>query len=286
VRIERADAGRDIPLLPPPCSQYLDPVGFSPSDGEWISPDTEIVLSWSPTSNLPTGHTRWRVDLQDASYQFSLSTSETSLPYAAFNHPATPIGWNYWRLIGEVAPSEGAEYEPFCSERAWRTFFIHHIVYMPGPGAEETEPSVEPTSTSTPTSTPTVTVTPTSESEVCVYEALQNANCRASDYVESVQIAILLQGETAELIALNPEYTHGKFELQNQQQCWIWLGLLDGPPNPFGTCDVPVVDPPPMPTDTPTPLACRPDLDKEACEASGGEWSGELVGATGCVCPE
>jgi hypothetical protein len=55
--------------------------------------------------------------------------------------------------------------------------------------------------------------------ELCIYTSLRNVNCRASDYVESSLIAILMQGEEAKLFYLNPTFTHGKFELAAEQQC-------------------------------------------------------------------
>ncbi len=114
--------------------------------------------------------------------------------------------------------------------------------------------------------------------EKCVYESLANANCRESDYPESVQMAIMTEGETAELVALNPEFTHGLFELESERQCWIWLGLLTGPENPWGTCNVDLIDPPDKPS------VCQSDLNEEQCIAAGGEW---VVGAAPyCICPE
>jgi hypothetical protein len=85
-----------------------------------------------------------------------------------------------------------------------------------------------------------------------------------------------MQGESAELLALNPEYTHGQFEL-GQELCWIWLGLLDGPENPFGTCSVPILDPAP---------ACTPELDEAACILAGGQMSETRTTGPYCVCPE
>lgn len=114
-------------------------------------------------------------------------------------------------------------------------------------------------------------------------EAINKANCRSSDYAESDYVDELLVGETAELIALNPEFTHGLFELDNGQ-CWSWLGLLDGPENPFGTCNVPIVDP--LTALTETPLACSPDLDPDACELAGGYMSDTRTTAPICICPE
>ncbi|NIS81301.1 MAG: hypothetical protein GTO14_14105, partial [Anaerolineales bacterium] len=269
--------------LEPLCSQYLDPDGYRPTAGSVFDLDQEPLLSWTPLSSLPDVDLRWRIDLLPPNGDMhSLTTSNTSLSFAGFNLSPLPTERFRWRLTSEVVGPEGDGWEAFCAPTDWLPFS-----FKP-PAQEETPedtPTPSPTPTQTPTTTVTLTTTPTPTPEMCVYTALQNANCRASDYMESAQIAVLLQGETAELIALNPEFTHGKFELQSQQQCWIWLGLMDGPPNPFGTCGVPVVDPPPKPTDTPTPFACSPDLDKESCEASGGEWTGGTAGAPSCTCP-
>jgi hypothetical protein len=120
--------------------------------------------------------------------------------------------------------------------------------------------------------------------EACFYEANRNSNCRMSDYQESKLIAILMQGERAELIGLNPELTHGKFLMENDRKCWIWLGLMEGPENPVETCEVPVTDPPPKPE--PEPIQCQPDLPKDECERSGGTWSEGMASASRCVCPQ
>jgi hypothetical protein len=83
------------------------------------------------------------------------------------------------------------------------------------------------------------------------------------------------------LLALNPELTHGQFALASAEQCWISLGVMEGPDDPEETCGVPIVDPAPKPVE----VTCRPDMDREACEASGGEWGGGRVTAQGCICP-
>jgi hypothetical protein len=114
---------------------------------------------------------------------------------------------------------------------------------------------------------------------------LENSNCRASDDQGSKIVDILMQGESAELQALNPERTHGKFLTPNLRTCWIWLGLMEEPDKPLERCEAPVEAPPePPPTDTPVP-ACSPDMDQEACETSGGVWSDTRTGAPRCVCP-
>ena len=52
-------------------------------------------------------------------------------------------------------------------------------------------------------------------SEGCFYTALSNTNCRQSDYRESDPVAIVMEGESALLVGLNPDYTHGLFELES-----------------------------------------------------------------------
>ena len=99
--------------------------------------------------------------------------------------------------------------------------------------------------------------------------------------MDAEQVALLEHGEIAVLVALNPELTHGLFALDSAQQCWISLGVMDGLEDPMETCGVPIVDPEPKPEQR----ACSPDMDQEACEASGGEWAGGRVGAPSCICP-
>lgn len=170
--------------------------------------------------------------------------------------------------------------EPLAVPGLPHDFLIHH------PWEENIPPDLplpsvtalpSPTRTSTPqrTSSPTI--------EHCVFTALQNAHCRASDQVGSSELDILMQGEMAELIALNSTYTHGRFRLQNQVECWIRLGLLEGPENPFGTCGVPVIE---LPRVTPTSHVCDSNLDQAECEASGGMWNAGLSAEPYCVCPE
>ena len=114
-------------------------------------------------------------------------------------------------------------------------------------------------------------------SEGCFYTALSNTNCRESDYRESDPVAIVMEGESALLVGLNPAYTHGLFELGSGAQCWMWFNTLEGPENPLGTCGVQLVNPPAPPVEP----ACRSDLDESGCLAAGGEY---IVGV-GCRCP-
>jgi CSLREA domain-containing protein len=118
------------------------------------------------------------------------------------------------------------------------------------------------------------------ENKLCVYTALRNTNCRASDHTESNLVEILMEGDIAHLIALNPEYTHGLFQLESGKQCWVWLEMMDGDRNPCGNCPVEIVDPPAAPVSN----ACSADMDESRCTAAGGEW---VVGATRyCKCPQ
>ncbi len=122
----------------------------------------------------------------------------------------------------------------------------------------------------------------------CYYTATRNVNCRASDYVGSSLIAIVMQGEGAKLLSLNPIFTHGKFELVSGPQCWIALWLLDGPSDPYKMCQVSVVDaPPPIESsdlggsDSPV---CSSDLDEGSCLATGGNWVKSFVRPPYCEC--
>jgi len=114
-------------------------------------------------------------------------------------------------------------------------------------------------------------------SEGCFYEALSSTYCRVSDYRESDPVAIVSAGESALLVGLNPEYTHGLFELESGDRCWMWFNTLDGPENPLGTCGVQQVNPP----EPPEEIECRIDMNEAECSAAGGEWT---AGA-GCMCP-
>lgn len=121
----------------------------------------------------------------------------------------------------------------------------------------------------------------------CYYTATRNVNCRASDYVESSLIAILMQGEVAKLLFLNSTFTHGRFEIAPLQQCWIALGLMQDPADPVKMCEVSVVDaPPPIESsdlggsDSPV---CSSDLGENDCLAAGGNCVSGATGAN-CVC--
>ncbi len=130
---------------------------------------------------------------------------------------------------------------------------------------------------------PDLIVTP----DLCYYTAKRTINCRVSDYIESSLIAILMQDEEAKLLYLNPTFTHGKFELLNNSQCWISLGLMHGPSDPYKMCKVFVVDAPPSREssnlDESESPVCSSGLDEASCLAAGGNWVGGGAGAP-CDC--
>jgi len=238
------------------CEQYMDPAGFSPAYGDVLEIDEDPLLEWSAAGPLPEGQIRWRVDLIGAeNLELSQWTSDSHLLFSTFGVNPFPGSRYLWQVVGEQAEGSGP-FEEFCTSITWRSFRLGSLPYMEG------------------------------MPDVCLYTAIRNPTCRASDYVESAQIAVLQHGESAELVALNPELTHGQFELASMQQCWISLGMMDGPDNPVETCAVPEVDPAPKPADPPTPVDCSPEMDREACEASGGVLSGGPASAPICTCPE
>ncbi len=255
----------------PSCGDYIEPDSLTPADGTVFELEDDPEFSWSPLENILPDSVRWTVELsRHPDPALSQSTSEEYLMFSSFALQPEPGEIYKWRLSGEMGGSEDCSWRLFCAPTDWLPFQFERPVI-----------AAEPSDTPEPSPTPTQTPTPTPD--VCVYTAIRNANCRSSDYSESEKINTLMQGERAELLALNPEYTHGQFEL-GQEFCWIWLSLLDGPENPFGTCNIPIIDPPAAPTET--PLACNPDLDPDACEMAGGHMSDSRTTAPYCVCPD
>ncbi|MGD8760203.1 MAG: hypothetical protein PVJ07_08115, partial [Anaerolineales bacterium] len=251
-----------VPLMPI-CDQFLDPSAYVPANGA-VLPDGDFSFAWDWLLDPPQEPVLWLLELQGpGGTVLSQVTEDMSLAFNAFGHPPDPCSVFAWRLSGETLDPAGAR-QPFCDPTPWRAFMIGQYPPLDAPPWTFEAPGIP---------------------EGCLYSSIRNSMCRASDYVESDEIAILQPGEIAELMALNPEHTHGLFELASMQQCWIWLELMDGPDDPIETCGVPVVDPAPRPTDDDTRASCRPDLDREACEAAGGTMSTDLTTAPYCICP-
>ena len=262
----------DLTALIPTCSAYLDPQSFEPQDGEILLSEN-FDFEWAWLNEPVNGEFRWVVELNGPDESSQETTEEFSIPFTAFGLGFDDGDHFFWRLTADQFDDASAEWEPFCAPSTWQTFQIGLSPLLAPPWTPDT-PEEQP---------PTPTNTPEPSDELCLYTALRNSNCRQSDYSESLQISILMQGENAELLALNPEFTHGQFDL-GQGSCWIWLGLLEGPVNPYDTCNVPVIDPPPPPTAT--PQTCTAELDEEACIASGGYWPSGELDKSYCICPE
>jgi len=126
--------------------------------------------------------------------------------------------------------------------------------------------------------------------EICTYTALKNVNCRESDYVDSQITAILMEGDQAQIIAINPALTHGKFMLDTLEECWIYLPLMDGADDPVVDCQIPTVSAPrlivnPPKDNRPKTKTCSKDLGFSDCTAAGGHMSTGTTSAPYCICP-
>ena len=87
---------------------------------------------------------------------------------------------------------------------------------------------------------------------------IQDTNCRASDFTASQNLATLLKGEFAEILAINPALTHVRIiQPKTETRCWVWLDLVDiqfgyEPVTPDQLRDlIPVQQPPAPPTSPP-----------------------------------
>jgi predicted outer membrane repeat protein len=119
----------------------------------------------------------------------------------------------------------------------------------------------------------------------CVYTASKNSNCRESDFNQAPVLEILMEGETAALVALNPENTYGKFSLQSGEQCWMALHLMT-PPDGSGDCPVSMENPLQVPVEKePETKTCKPTMGEAACKRAGGTWIEGITEADHCSCP-
>jgi len=240
----------------PVCEQYINSADRYPKSGAIYAIGEDPTLEWLPGDPLPEGEIRWMIQLRTpADTTLEQWLTSTSLAFSSFDQQPNEGDTYEWRIWGEENSTTPGSWSDFCTPTFWWSFRF-------GPLPEVASPP-----------------------DVCIYRAIRNPTCRASDYVESALITYLQHGESAELVALNPELTHGKFELASMQQCWIVLELMDGPGNPVETCTVPEVDPAPKAVETPTTPACSPDLDRETCELSGGTWNERASASSQCVCP-
>jgi hypothetical protein len=119
----------------------------------------------------------------------------------------------------------------------------------------------------------------------CVYQVSKNSNCRESDFNQAPVVVILMQGDSAALVALNPENTFGKFALQSGEHCWIALNLMQ-PQGDSEECPVPEENPIQIPEEKePEKKNCKPTMGEAACKRAGGKWVGGITEAPHCSCP-
>lgn len=128
---------------------------------------------------------------------------------------------------------------------------------------------------------PQPTPSPTAAIDHCLFEALRNTNCRLSDCTTAEIVTTLPMGETAQLVGMNPQGTHGLFELQTGEACWMLMGLLTG--GDALVCNPVIAIPPLCPTPVEGGIDCAPDLDPEDCTKAGG--TPDINGFVPCICP-
>ena len=101
---------------------------------------------------------------------------------------------------------------------------------------------------------PTFTITPTATSSIPMLTVSVNTNCREGPGTGYELLGALLVGETAEVVGRPASGSSNYLIIKNPdgpENCWVWLehatvtGDLSG---------LPYITPPPLATDTPTPI--------------------------------
>ncbi len=135
-----------------------------------------------------------------------------------------------------------------------------------------------PTPTATPTSTATPTVTPTATLVSFSGMFGSNAFCRKGPGTAYENVTAFEAGHVVELVARSEPgiplwwYIH---DLQFNIYCWVSGSVIETDVDPEL---LPVRASPPLPTPTPTQIACRTDLTEEQCIQADGTWRRPLTG--------
>ena len=111
----------------------------------------------------------------------------------------------------------------------------------------------------------------------------QSAFCRVGPDLVFDDVTAFEAGTELTLLGYNPERTWGKFEKMVNEirvQCWISLPAVQL----TGGENAPILPVPARPTEVVGPV-CKPELDRAACEAAGGQYFVGAASAT-CLCPE
>jgi hypothetical protein len=281
------DSDEDVILTP--CEAILDDSQLTPQDGQTLQLGTSVDLAWVflPSGVATTPNIRWSVDLYPpGGVSLTQETDQMWLPLSAFS-VAQEIGLYRWRV--------SAEYESTPS--VWRTFCVTSVWFSFRLEAPSASPTVTTTATppaiSTPTLTSTATVTPSpTPMDICkdpvIVMASENLNCRQGSDVSFKIVGTLMQGESIEVMAVNPSQTWAYVPNPSFPDaglsCWLWLGSTETATGDL-SCSAIRADPStPAPTDTVVPPTCQPDLSREACEAAGGRWE-VLPDGISCICP-
>lgn len=261
---------------PPDCMEFLSPE-MMPPDGAIFGTYDNPEFKWEVIGELPDTFAHWRLELTGPDgLQLYRTTTETSMSWSAFGVIPSPGDVYAWRVGGEQVGDDG-RYFDFCFNGRWRRLQM-------GPRSEAVRPpwTREPsdTPTVTPTVTPTPTETPTPTRETTIITAIMDLTCRDGTNRQHRERDYLMEGESAEVVAVNSDRTHAKIITPLRGiLCWVWLGGTEG-----DTSGAPVTRTPPPPTPTPTALVCSEDLPKDLCAQSGGTWIESVTRAPYCDC--
>lgn len=263
----------------PDCMEFLSPE-MMPPDGAVFETYDNPEFKWEVIGELPDDFARWRLEIVGPDgLQLYRTTTETSMFWSEFGVVPSPGDVYAWRLGGEQVGADG-RFTDLCIDGRMRRLQMGHES-EPGQPSWTREPSDTPTVT--PTVTPTSTETPTPTREKTIIRAIMDLWCREGTTKFHKEKGSLMEGETAEVIAVNSDRTHAL--IPNPQwggTCWVWLGGTEtesGDPN-----RAPVTRTPPPPTPTPTTLVCSEDLPKDLCIQSGGTWIESVTRAPYCDC--
>jgi hypothetical protein len=281
------DSDEDVILTP--CETLLDGSQLTPQDGQTLQLGTSVDLAWAfvPSGVATSADVLWTVELDPpGGVSLTQETDQMWLPLSAFN-VTQEIGLYRWR-ISAVYQSVPSVWRTFCVKSIWFSFRLEAPSASPTVTTTATPPAI-----STPTLTPTATIasspTPT---DICkdpvIVTATENLNCRQGSDVSFKIVGTLMQGDSIEVIAVNPSqawaYVPNPSFPDASLSCWIWLALTETTTGDLSCATIRADPPTPAPTDTVAPPACRPDLSREACGAAGGRWE-VLPDGTGCICP-
>jgi uncharacterized protein YraI len=208
--------------------ELVAPVLVAPADGATVAPDPVLVWSYPDDGCHPYSYT---IDISE-----DPSFADVSWGFGTLDHLETSRSWPlpagtcyYWRAKAYVPDTHGPE-------SGVRSFCV-----------EETPLTI----------TPTFTPTPVEEEEAAptcppVAAALSGANCRSGPSPDYPVIASLAAGQEATVVGRNADSSWWVLEYPSAAAtCWVWGEIVSLSTD---TCDVSVVDAPPLPpTETPTP---------------------------------